>query len=1493
MLIQVAAITLALPPVQNRLVVWVKNYFSEQLGIRAEMKGVNIALPVKAVLTDLKVYSSEDELFAELGALKMNVLDFELWDYLFASEADYAISLGSLDLIEPVFHLYRRSDSTMNTDFLKGDGAVEDAAPNEKQLAINIPGIHLEGGVFTYTDSAAPEVDSFFVNRINYSRISLADISGDFSFYSRPSGSVEASTSNLGFREVNSGFEVTRLSTEIFKQTIRLNDPESPFETVSILEFRDMYLEVFDSRIAADVRFSSQDLSTLLDKVPDEQFDVLLKSSQLGFSTLSYLFKKPLPLAGNFQAKGMFSGTLDHIRSNSLDLTYLENTHFQGQLALRDYTDPDSMLMNLKLAESTFSFGELQQLLPEVEIPPALVRLKPITLEGSYLGTYYDFRTDANAETEGGGLSWNLHLMLPSHFEEFAYEGGFETTDLNIDLLGLAKSPISDQASFSGRIKGKGTNLNTLTADVSGKILNSRLLSHRLDSLQIDGLVSNGGLTGDVHLSDPQGYMDMNIRAEFAQTIPEYTLSGQLRNLDLAAYGYGAKLPLRISSDLSASFSGDSLEKINGEVDLRKVVLKKKENEEELEIPRIWLQSFNNTRDKKYINIKSSVLDADLTGTFAFGKVGKVVQNLFYETALFFTNQDSLIEAHYATKTIDSTSLSLKFALAPHDTLNHLAQFLGYPLTVSANSLLTGKIESGPFELVEFRSEIDSIQYDNLRLAGVDMDLELIKASDRNMVISAGGLKVDSLRSGDRLLLENIALGLGNVSGSDNTIQLDILADQVAQRNRLQLVLEANLLERGGLSASFDEKASYIKIRQDTLRIRAGNRAIYDEESLTIRGLRFENGERYLLVRGGVSKDPTSVLTLDFQKIRLELIDRLYPLQYKPGGILNASVRLSGLLDRLVMETNGEIIGFSVDDFDYGNVYLNSAWNPEVERMNLNARLLGTDSDTTLRMVGYYLGGEVASPLNFDITTEKSFPLNYISPFVKTQLFGIQGRVELRSFRVEGSFEDLVVKGTGQFVDAGFGVEYFQTEYRFNGLIEFDTDRIVFPQRSPIRLYDKNRNHADFYGVIRHRGMREFDFDLQLDRVKDFLVMETKKEDNGVFYGTLKVKAGVASVAGNLEKLDIEAFAMTGAGSSLKIPVTDEGQVGRPDFITFTGEDGLSDGPVNTGLQGFDIRMNILATEEADIELIFDDKVGDIIQGRGNGNFSIFINEEGDFSMSGEYEISKGNYLFTSQNILNKKFSVRRGGTIRWNGDPYGAQLDLDAVYSLNADIKDLVQLDRSVRVPVNVIMKMGGSLEKPEIIPGIELPNLDGQDAIRVVSALRAVQYDEQELNKQVFSLMVFNRFAPVGGFLGTDQTDNNGVVSTSISELFTNQLNYWLSRAMNDNLNVAVGTNNLQDVNLLISAKLFNDRVTIERDGALVNAESGVTLGNISVLIKLLPSGQSSTYNRRPSELVLEVFNREKLDVQYNSTNQTGIGVFYKKDFDSLRDLLKGHKE
>jgi hypothetical protein len=71
------------------------------------------------------------------------------------------------------------------------------------------------------------------------------------------------------------------------------------------------------------------------------------------------------------------------------------------------------------------------------------------------------------------------------------------------------------------------------------------------------------------------------------------------------------------------------------------------------------------------------------------------------------------------------------------------------------------------------------------------------------------------------------------------------------------------------------------------------------------------------------------------------------------------------------------------------------------------------------------------------------------------------------------------------------------------------------------------------------------------------------------------------------------------------------------------------------------VRMNFTfdVTPDAYTEIQIDPRTGETIQGRGRGILTMNIDTQGNFSMSGNYEITEAKYNFSLYNILRKNLS--------------------------------------------------------------------------------------------------------------------------------------------------------------------------------------------------------------------------------------------------------------
>ncbi|MDQ3190484.1 MAG: translocation/assembly module TamB, partial [Bacteroidota bacterium] len=367
-------------------------------------------------------------------------------------------------------------------------------------------------------------------------------------------------------------------------------------------------------------------------------------------------------------------------------------------------------------------------------------------------------------------------------------------------------------------------------------------------------------------------------------------------------------------------------------------------------------------------------------------------------------------------------------------------------------------------------------------------------------------------------------------------------------------------------------------------------------------------------------------------------------------------------------------------------------------------------------------------------------------------------------------------------------------------------------------------------------------------------------------------------------------------GTVFYIPLTGTEEITVSNFITFINKDTtvvqVKDG-YQVDLTGIQMNFEFDLTPDAEVQVIFDPKIGDVIKGKGRGHLTMEINTLGKFSIFGEYIIEEGDYLFTLMNVINKRFKVEKGGTIKWTGDPYNAQVDINAIYRLRTSLYDLGQyIDTTKkRVPVNVMLKMKEDLLSPDIHFDIKLP---GADEI-TKNQLRTLLYNEQELNQQVFALLTLNRFVPPlssGG--GNSENSHAGIHTTSSTELLSNQLSNWLSQISNEfdvGVNYRPGDDiSSQELEVALSTQLLNDRVILDGNVGVSNNQAVATqqtnnmVGEFNVEYKISEDGRFRVRG----------FNRPNgaNQIYVNSNYTQGVGLFYRVEFNSFGELYHRYR-
>src|SRR5690606_16458946 len=225
-----------------------------------------------------------------------------------------------------------------------------------------------------------------------------------------------------------------------------------------------------------------------------------------------------------------------------------------------------------------------------------------------------------------------------------------------------------------------------------------------------------------------------------------------------------------------------------------------------------------------------------------------------------------------------------------------------------------------------------------------------------------------------------------------------------------------------------------------------------------------------------------------------------------------------------------------------------------------------------------------------------------------------------------------------------------------------------------------------------------------------------------------------------------------------------------------------------TQVEGMDVTVNIEIVKEATLSLIVDKGNGDFLELQGEAQLTGGIDPSGKTTLVGKYEFTDGAYQMTF-NLIKRRFDIKPGSFLIWNGKPTAANVNLTAIYNVEAPPIDLVgdqlggvpQTVRNTykqRLPFEAHLKMEGQLLRPKISFDIILPEGNYAVSSEIVSATEAklaqLRQEPDELNKQVFALLLLNRFVGENPFSSeAGGTTAESMARQSVSKILSQQMN------------------------------------------------------------------------------------------------------------------------
>ncbi|HSI91510.1 MAG TPA: translocation/assembly module TamB domain-containing protein, partial [Adhaeribacter sp.] len=968
-------------------------------------------------------------------------------------------------------------------------------------------------------------------------------------------------------------------------------------------------------------------------------------------------------------------------------------------------------------------------------------------------------------QTALGNFVSDINLKLNKKKTASSYRGYLKTDNFQIGKL-IGNTDVLNAISIDGRIQGSGFDAKTAQLKLDAKIAAITVKGYNYRNITTDGEFRREAFTGKFQVNDPNLKMQGNGTINLEKGKQRFDLVTVIEQANLKALNLtDADISLKTNANLD--FTGLKVDELLGFAAFRNSVLTYEGKTVALDSVKVISVL---TPLGRQVIMQSELLDVNAEGNFSITGLVADINTLITEYELNFENDPAAIDNYYRRKIARTVPQDYQMAFGLD--LKHVSPLLQLfvpALVVSDHSKIEGSFRNGETAIFTFSGQIDTLLYDKYELYANNFEVTTSKLPYSNEVLAQAFLTSKNQQIPSAGATENFFVeGIWN----ERKIRFATNIAQTGTTNRASLSGDLNFLPD---RLQFVFSSSRINILDKAWSISPENTVEIQGREIAFNNLVLAHQDQSISIKGFISENPAQSLLVNVTNFRLQNLNSL--MEQKMSGILNADLQARDLYKQLILQSNLKVDSLYFDQILIGDVAGNSTWDNSRSRLMVDLGV-ARDEKKVLNVNGAYnpKGGD--QQLNM-LAVMDGAQVKIVEPFLKVIMTDMEGTMD-GNIRILGRLDGPILKGVANVRNGRFNFTYLNTVYSFSDRVYFAENGITFRN---INLRDILGNTATLNGGVYHDGFKNMVIDLKAS-FRRFMVLNTTRQLNELYYGTA-IATGDVSVFGPTENLTVRVDARSEKGTRISIPLNTQAEASRQEFINFVNHNVTDTTKVRvavqdqkTDLSGIKLNFNLDVTDDAYVEIIFDERTGDIVRGTGNGRIRMTIDTRGEFSMYGMYEVTQGAYNFTLYNLINKEFQVRPGGTITWNGEPYGGILNLKAVYSQRVTMTEVLQLspnaleeDPALRrpYPVNVLMGLSGNLLNPEIKLDLEF-----EDISPIETALQpfisSIRNDEQELNRQVFSLMAFRRFSPVGEFslgsnAGTDALN-------SLSEWASNAL-------------------------------------------------------------------------------------------------------------------------
>lgn len=1172
---------------------------------------------------------------------------------------------------------------------------------------------------------------------------------------------------------------------------------------------------------------------------------------------------------------GKITGKLKDLTLEKIIVQAGNKTALAMDAHIKGLPDAANAYYDIDLKTLTTTETDLKKLLPDSTIPSSIHVPQQLMLHGVFTGTLANLETYLSLQTNQGAAEVTGAMKTIDKIPY--YEADLKTKDLDIGYI-LGQQPTLGKLSLSIDVSGHSLDSN-MSATLKGKILSAYINKYRYTNIPVIASVDSGKYAANISVRDTNIVMDLDAKLCMKNGQEYITASINLDGADLYAL-HLTRSDLKVAGGMRADIKSFSFDNMTGYVGIGNVILVK--NKQKYVIDSLVAMTVNKKRNSSF-TVNNSIIQVNYQGATGLHEIGSVLQDHFYQYTGRKTVKTDTVTQNFTCKIAIKPNRIFKEVFIPE-----LKQFSGLDINSSFN---------GPENQFVLDARSDLIVYGDNRLQNFNASVKSNNKELRYEVtlasLSSGNIRLPKTSLEGNVANNNLFFAL-RVNHPDTGVKLLVSGNVDMQKENVTQIRFAE---------------GRIVLNNENWKIPAGNQINIHKEGLNIQQFELSNKDQLIRAQSANTL-PNAPISVQFRSFELGTLSQIIENDTSfVRGMLNGDVNIKSLQPFAFTSDLG-ITNVSYTDIPVGDLKV-KADNLTASRYTASVTLSGNNNQAAVN--GYYQENDIHFKVNI-----RQLNLATFDAFTGGQLSQSRGYLT-GNISIDGKASAPAFNGSLTFKDATTRVALINNRIHMQDeTIRIDEKGVYF---NKFTVRDSTGQPLVIDGDIQTTNFVNMDFNLDI-RTQKFRVLNTTARDNKIYYGTLLLNSRIR-VRGNELLPVINANVSLIEGSEFTF-VVQEGELN-----TSRGEDVVIfiDTSSNTILsrqdsgmviasqfKGIDFTANIQVNKDTRFRIIVDKNSGDKLEVSGDAILSFGIDPSGKMSLTGTYTLNDGSYR-ASYYSVERNFLIKKGSSITWTGDPLDGLIDITAIYRQSAPAADLLSVELSGMSPnernayrkpltfdVNLIIQ--GSISKPQPSFQLDMAEKD-RNAFggMVYSKIGQINTNPNELNKQVFALLILEHFLPQSGLGGGGGDPTTTIARNSVNQLLSDQLNnlsgkYIKGAELNFNLqsddnytNAGTVEQNTQ-LQVMLKKELFNSRVTVQVGSSVnIQGQQPVTqqnaqnlTGDVVVEYKITEDGRYrfKAFRENNYEGIID-----------GLLYKTGIGVLYTRDYDKFSELLSAPKK